>query len=274
MKTIRAIIWVAICGILFSGCQGGQAGAGYGYGVFIGVNPDNMEILYEYTTVVIDAAYYTKADIQALHQKGVEVYSYLNIGTIETFREDYASYRHCVLGPYEDWPGEYWVDVSQQAWQSYIAAAARALAEKEVDGFFLDNTDVYYEYHTPEILGGLVAIINGLQQHQKAVVVNGGDVFVTEAVLKPESPLVHISGVNQECVFTNIDFEQDTLVEQEAETSQYYQSYLEQCSAANLTVYLTEYINGNNKALTKTIESYCQKHRFIYFIASSKALEG
>lgn len=272
MRVIRAVILLGLCSVIACGCRVGQDRPEYG--VLIGVNPEEMDILYEYTTVVIDAAYYTKSDIDSLHQNGVTVYSYLNIGTIETFRENYRDYQHCVLGAYGDWPGEYWVDVSQAAWQEHIAELAKELVQKGVDGFFLDNTDVYYEYCRPEIFDGLVTMIGGLEQYQKEILVNGGDVFVTKAVLNPENPLIQISGVNQECVFTDIDFEEDTLIEQDSETSQYYQAYLEQCSAKNLEVYITEYIKSNNKALMEKIENYCSQHSYHYFISSSKELDG
>lgn len=272
MKYIRASIALVLCSLILCGCQFEQSHAAYG--VFIGVNPENMDALYGYDIVVIDAAYYTKADIDTLHQNGCTVYSYLNIGTIETFRESYADYQQYALKPYEDWPDEYWMDVSQVEWQEHIAGLAGSLAQKGVDGFFLDNTDVYYEYPHPEIFDGLVSIINALAQYQKDVIVNGGDFFVTKAFLEPETPLIQISGVNQECVFTNINFEENTLVEQDADTSQYYRTYLEECGEAKLAVYITEYLDNGNETLTNTIENYSSEHNFIFYISSSKALEG
>lgn len=272
VKFIRMALVLVLCSIITAGCQFEQNSAGYG--VFIGLDSDNIEILYGYETVVIDAAYYSESEIGILHQKGVKIYSYLNIGTVETFRESYADYQHCTLSAYEDWPGEYWMDVSRPEWQEHIAEEANALAKKGVDGFFLDNLDVYYEYPKPEIFEGLVAIIGELEKLQKDIVINGGDVFVTKAILEKEDPLIKISGVNQECVFTNIDFEEDTLVAQDAVTSQYYRNYLEECSKANLVVYITEYMDDDNEPLRKAIEQYCGEHHFAYFISSSKLLVG
>lgn len=40
------------------------------YGVFIGLNPEDISRLSGYDTVVIDAAYYTAEDIDKLHQCG------------------------------------------------------------------------------------------------------------------------------------------------------------------------------------------------------------
>ncbi|MGL6202018.1 MAG: endo alpha-1,4 polygalactosaminidase [Lachnospiraceae bacterium] len=69
------------------------------------------------------------------------------------------------MGEYEDWPGEYWVNVSEPEWKDHIIEEAGLLTEKGVDGFFLDNTDVYDQYHDTEIFQGLIAIVKGLEQY-------------------------------------------------------------------------------------------------------------
>lgn len=243
------------------------------YGVFVGADAENAGFLSDYETVVIDAAYFTKAEIHKLKQDDVTVYSYLNIGSAETFREYDMDDMPYILGEYENWPEEYWVDVSRPEWQAHIEHQAKTLAEKGIDGFFLDNADVYYQYPEPEIFQGLVTIINGLQAYQKDILINGGDVFVTEAVLEPETPLIEITGINQECVFTSIDFENDQLTEQEKDASEYYQDYLEHCKKAGLTVRLTEYAADREGALAEKIDRYCTENRFSYFIAPSKQLK-
>ena len=46
-----------------------------------------------------------------------------------------------------------------------------------VDGFFCDNSDVYYKYKKEGIYSGLVQILHGLRATGKDVVLNGGDTF-------------------------------------------------------------------------------------------------
>ena len=87
-----------------------------------------------YDIIVIDAAYYSKADIDKLHQQGVLVYSYLNIGSLVDFRDFFLDYKHLTLGKYENWQGEYWVDVSETEWQDHILEQAGLLVKKDVDG--------------------------------------------------------------------------------------------------------------------------------------------
>jgi len=60
--------------------------------------------------------------------------------------------------------------------------------------------------------------------------------------------MIKITGVNQECVFTNIDFDSNMLTNQEPDASRYYLTYLEQCSEAGLSDYLSEYAENSKCA--------------------------
>lgn len=242
------------------------------YAVLLGLNPADAVVLTSYQTVVIDAQYFTKQEIAAVQQDGTEVYTYLNIGSIETFREGYDSIKDCILSPYDNWPDEYWVDVSRQEWQTFIADEAKSLAEKGVDGFFLDNADVYYLYPSEAIYEGLSAILQTLAPYGKPVLINGGDVFVSRAVLDAALPNPVITGVNQECVFTNIDFASNRLIRQDEETTAYYEEYLARCKSAGLDVYLTEYA-GAGDSIASTIERYCVDNGFSCFISASVNLD-
>ena len=264
-----SVVFAGSCFLLSSHPSAGQQ---TDYGVFLGVNPEQIELLKSYDTVVIDAAYFTKEEVEAIHQAGAEkVYSYLNIGSVETFREGYDSVSDCILSEYENWPGEFWVDVSRSEWQISIEQSAKVLAGKGVDGFFLDNADVYYLYPTQEIFDGLVSIIKMLNTLDKDILINGGDVFVSEAILNTDSPRIQITGVNQECVFTNINFANNTLILQDADTSRYYQDYLAACKEKALKVYLLEYAK-DGAAVEESIEMYCEKYGANYFTSSSYQL--
>ena len=74
--------------------------------------------------------------------------TYLNIGSIENFREYYTTYAELAIGEYEHWEKEEWVDVANPDWQKFIGQLSQELYEKGVDGFFIDNCDVYdYDPH-------------------------------------------------------------------------------------------------------------------------------
>lgn len=241
------------------------------YGVWIGIDATKICLLNDYQTVVIDASLFSKEDIDFLHKSGHIVYSYLNIGSIETFRPYYEDFKKLTLGPYENWPEEYWIDVSAQTWQHYVTDyLAKDLADKGIDGLFLDNADVWYFYPRPEIYDGLKNILNSLQQYHIPILLNGGDTFVSTALASDDLSNL-IDGINQETVFTSIDFETNTFQPQKIEQTNYLISYLDTCRKSGLNIYVLEYTA--DKKLAKQIRKECAKHKYQLYISSSLELD-
>lgn len=241
------------------------------YGVFLNADASSLEQLKKYDLIVIDAQYFTKNDIELLHQNGTRVYTYLNIGSIENFREYYTAYEKLTIGRYENWDEEKWVDVSDPDWQKFIEQLSQELFEKGVDGFFIDNCDVYYYAPRESIFEGLTAILQNIMTFDKAVIINGGDTYVTE-YRERYGAIDHImTGVNQESVWSAIDFDKGTFYEQTMETRDYYCKYLEACQADGMDVYLLEYTT--DKKLIPKIKKYCNEHDFHFYISNSLELE-
>ena len=153
---------------------------GNDYGVFLNADASSLKQLKNYDLIVIDAQYFTKSDIELLHQNGIKVYTYLNIGSIENFREYYTTYEKLTIGRYKHWDEEKWVDVADPDWQKFMEQLSQELFEKGVDGFFIDNCDVYYYAPRESIFEGLTAILQNIMTFDKAVIINGGDTYVTE----------------------------------------------------------------------------------------------
>ena len=149
------------------------------YGVFIGADSDKIKMLTEYEIVVIDAAGFSKKEITQIKEKGTRVFSYLNIGSIEEFRDYYDEFTGKTLGEYENWSDEYWMDVSDPFWQEKCLELAKELKNKGIDGFFIDNCDVYYNFPTDEIYNGLTTILTQLSEIDKDILINGGDEYVS-----------------------------------------------------------------------------------------------
>lgn len=241
------------------------------YGVFLNADASSLEQLKKYDLIVIDAQYFTKNDIELLHQNGTRVYTYLNIGSIENFREYYTAYEKLTIGRYEHWDEEKWVDVADPDWQKFIEQLSQELFEKGVDGFFIDNCDVYYYAPRESIFEGLTAILQNIMTFDKAVIINGGDTYVTE-YRERYGTIDHImTGVNQESVWSAIDFDNGTFYEQTRETRDYYCKYLEACQADGMDVYLLEYTT--DKKLIQKIKKYCNEHDFHFYISNSLELE-
>lgn len=262
MKT-KQIIVILITIIILSGCSAKED-----YGVFLGLDNSNLEIFTFYDTVVIDAQYFSKEDVEFLHENDVKVLSYLNVGSIENFRDYYEDFEYLTLGIYENWEEEKWVDVSVQEWQDFICGTiAKEIYEKGIDGFFVDNCDVYYNYNNEEIYQGLVNILGNISNYDKDVVINGGDKFVARYIEENAGISGVLTGINQEEVFSTYDFNAGISSKSSDEEREYYQNYIDKCSRLGADVYLIEYTNDIK--IIKEVEKYCNKRGFKYYIADS-----
>ena len=138
------------------------------YGVFLNISEDNLYKLYNYDIVVIDAQNFSKKAINVLKSKGITVYSYLNIGSIENFRPYYNNFKNIILKNYETWEEEYWIDISNKKWHDFIInTLAKSLIDKGIDGFFIDNTDVYYYNESEQIFDGVSELLKDLKKYNK-----------------------------------------------------------------------------------------------------------
>lgn len=264
------VLTFIIEGCFVKGCKAETLGK-RDYGVFLNADDSSLERLEMYETIVIDAQYFTKKDIEQLHENGTTVYTYLNIGSIENFREYYTAYEELAIGSYEHWDEEKWVDAASPDWQRFIMQLARELYEKEVDGFFIDNCDVYYYAPRKSIFDGLTVILKNIMTFGKKVIINGGDTYVMK--YKEHYGTINniMTGINQETVWSCIDFDKGTFSEQKKQERDYFCKYLKACKADGVEVYLLEYTTS--RKLTRKIEKYCKKHGYYFYISDSLELD-
>ena len=240
------------------------------YGIFIGLETADPKRLRPDRTVVIEPSTFTAEQIKALQAEGKSVYGYLNLGSLESYRPYCERFANLTLAPYENWPEEHWVDVSSPAWQTFVVdELGAAYAALGLDGFFLDHCDVYALYPREDIFNGLTTMLCGLSRYQKPCIVNGGDVFVS-ACTENGTARTLFGGVNQESVFTKIDFAKNRYAAQDAETRSYYLNYLTRAKEAGLKVYLIEY--HPSAKLAAEIQDYCEKNGFVAYLANEKEL--
>ena len=242
------------------------------YGVFLGLDHDSgLSKLYKYKLVVIDLQEFTKSDIEKLHNKGIKVYSYLNVGSVENYRTYYKRFKKYYLGTYENWEDEKWVDVSKSAYQNFIINELEpSLRAKGADGYFIDNCDVYANFKKDKIYKGLQTILGSIHSHNLPMLINGGDEFVSKAI-KDGSYSRLFDGVNQEEVFTVINFNNHTYHTQSKSESKYYKDYLQKVKNKGLKVYLLEY--GAKSSKEKEIANYCKQNGFAYYNSKSYNLD-
>jgi hypothetical protein len=92
----------------------------------------------------------TREQIMALNEAGVYTICYVSVGTMEDWRDDAASfndpllYPQPVVGkPYEDWPGEYFLDIRAPTLRYVMQRRFNDCALKGFQAIEADNMDVY-----------------------------------------------------------------------------------------------------------------------------------
>lgn len=234
------------------------------FGIFIGEK--HIEKLYNYNTVVIDAMYYSKNEIKYLKSKNIKVYSYINIGSIEEFRPYYKKFKSKIIKKYDNWNNEFWIDVTDKGWKEHIKIYANELAKKNIDGFFVDNADIYYIYKNKKVYNSIVDILKILKKHKLKVMINGADTFVKDA-MKQENIKELIDSANQENVFTVFDFKIKKFLKQKAETKNYYLKYLSKLKNIGIDVYMTEYCS-DDEISRKDIIKYAKENNYHLYISN------
>ncbi len=241
------------------------------YGVFLSFE-GKLDKLADYHTVVIDAQYYKKDDIEAFKAKGHKVYSYINIGSLENFRSYYKRFKSLKLGKYENWDEEIWIDVSSSKWQDFIIGEMLPkLIGKGIDGFFVDNCDVYYNYRKTDIMNGLTNMMKAMKQTGLAVLINGGDTYLDAYCKSGGSWDDVITGINQENVFAKIIWDKNKFGKADPADHKYFISYVERYAKLGADIYLLEYTK--DKKLIAEIDEYCKAKGFNYYVSDSVELD-
>ncbi len=92
----------------------------------------------------IDGFETSAGEVAALHGEGKHVICYIDAGTAEKFRPDYASFPKSVLGRSNGWPGEKWIDIRQLGTiEPIMQARFRMCREKGFDAVEPDNIEAF-----------------------------------------------------------------------------------------------------------------------------------
>ena len=244
------------------------------YGVFIGMEKKDLQQLTKsYQTMVLDATNLDKSDIKQLHSESQQIFAYLNVGALETSNSFYQDFKDLTFKPYDNWPDESWLDVTDSAWQDFLVhQLAQSLKDKGVDGLFLDNFDVYDHDHRPEVYTSLVQLLKEFQSMNLPVIINGGSTFVSQLVAEdPQLARQLIYAVNQESVFLAYDFDANKPVQQTAEAEDFYLDYLNNLSQTGIQVFLIEY--GADSYQADKILKQCQELDYSLYLAPSILLD-
>ena len=269
MKRFVSIL-IAVPLILGTACNRTTEEIKY-YGVFLSVE-ENLSSLSDYEIVVIDAQFFTKQEISDFRSQGHKVFSYINIGSLEDWSPYYEEYKDLALGNYEHWDEEVWIDVSDIRWQNFITEELiPELTDKGIDGFFVDNCDVYYNYQTQDILDGLTNMMKTMVSTGKAVLINGGDCYLDAYCASGGNWNDVITGINQESVFSAILWDKDRFGKASEEDTEYFMDYIERYGKLGADIYLLEYTTDSR--LKHKIDRYCAEKGYSYYISDSLELD-
>lgn len=244
------------------------------YGVFIGMEKKELlELTHSYQTLVLDATYLEKSDINNIQSKAPQIFAYLNVGALETSNSFYPQFQSLRLEPYDNWPDEYWIDVTDLSWQEFlIKNQAKSLKEKGVTGLFLDNFDVYDHDQRPEVYASLLKLLRDLNAMHLPLIINGGSTFVSQLVSEnPSLARQLIFAINQENVFLAYDFEVNQAIQQSSDALDFYLDYLETVSQEDIGIFLIEY--GANAEQADKILKQCQKWTYKVYLAPNILLD-
>lgn len=243
-------------------------------GVFLGESSKNVDKLVAYKSVAIDLDEFDESSIQKLKENNVEIYAYLSIGSLERYRSYYDEFKESTIMPYENWPDEWWMDVTNLDWQEHIKSEANRLSFLGADGLFMDNFDIIYivneEYECSEsykqnVYSACKTILDDLEKTSLKLMINSGTDFL-EALHDESSPL--LSGIEmyaQECVFSSIkDYENDIFGKQNEEDKNYYLSIVS-FMKENSKILFIEYTKDD--VLANEIKAYCQNNQYFYHIS-------
>ena len=184
----------------------------YEYGVFLNSSNSKKDIekMSQYRIIVLDAQGFEREDIMALKKTGHTVYSYINLGSVENWRDYYNDYADITFADYEDWDDERWVNSAETKWQTFQYDLAKNLIGKGIDGFFVDNIDVYYvakeqpDRHDKEgidpveVFDGVTTILKSYKSLKTStgdsayVLINGGDTSLQRILRSLEMYLLAI----------------------------------------------------------------------------------
>ena len=246
------------------------------YGAFLGRSENNVLGFNNYKYVSVELFEFTSTNIKRLSENGTYFLAYLNIGSLENYRDYYDEYESWTFRDYENWPEERWIDVTNSSWQDLMVSLATDFKNEGAFGVYLDNVDVYSvakedELNYQDYASAIKSIITRINALGLKVMINGGTEFLDDMSDSNDSIFDSIWAYHQEEVFTLVDdYEENIFTVQQEEDKTYYQQIAELMKVKGKEVFLLEYTTDNT--LIGTIKNYCEEKQYHYYIANNVEL--
>ena len=243
------------------------------YGAFLGRSGNNVDGFNKYKFISVELDEFSHTNIERLSKKGVNFLAYLNVGSLESYRDYYDEYESFTFKDYDNWPDERWIDVTNTSWQNNIVSLAQRFKNDGAFGVYLDNVDVYsiakeeeMNYQAfGEAIKSMIVRINALGLK---VLVNGGAEYFDDMFDQNDSVFDSLWAYHQEEVFSLIsDYEHNVFTTQTSEDKNYYISIASKMHQIGKEVFFLEYTKDN--LLKDSIEDYCHTVEYHYYISST-----
>ena len=219
------------------------------------------------TIIVIEPEDYTSNEVKAIKAKGYKVLGYISIGTIEKERSWYKTYAKYKLKRLEDWPNEFYADMTKTAWRQFLVKRAKAIKAKGCDGWWCDNLDVYEYNKSSKMFVACKAVLKQIRSIGGYVMVNGGAEWIDTALDKKIKISELINGYTQEEVFSRIiNYSgKGKFGKQTSDDSKFYQSLIKRVIKAKVGAFLLEYTR--DETIKKKIIDFCKANKASYYIS-------
>ena len=247
------------------------------YGAFLGRDENKYDGFINYKYVAVELDEYLDTTITRLTKRGTNFLAYLNVGSLENYRDYYDDYESFTFKDYDNWPDERWIDVRNASWQDKMVELAAEFKDRGAYGLYLDNVDVYsiakeenMDYSA--FADSLKSIISRISELDIKVLVNGGAEYFDDMNDQADNVFDSIWAYHQEEVFSLIDdYEKNTFVTQEEEDKAYYQEIASMMKSKGKEVFFLEYTTDNT--LKETIKTFCKEKQYHYYIADDVELK-
>ncbi len=251
-------------------CLPAQAGLAGKWVVYYG-NEASYQDFTGYDLVVLDPS--NTMEIAPLQARGTEVYGYLSIGEVETYRDHFtwAEEQGLLIEENPNWPGNHIVDVRRQAWrEKLIYDVVPELFRRGFDGLFLDTADspLYLEREQEGFDGmrqAVIRLIRSLDRNfpERGLILNRGYEVLADVAQNLDYAL-------GESVYTTYDFEAEEPRRLDAAAYRRQVELLQNAQQVNpdLTVLTLDYWDPEDTQTVKQIYAEQRAHGFWPYVAT------
>ena len=246
------------------------------YGAFLGRNDNDISNFRGYKYISIELDEFSQTNIERINERGQLIFAYLNVGSLENYRDYYEDYESFTFKDYDNWPDERWIDVRNSSWQDLMVSLATRFKSEGAYGVYLDNVDVYsiakedgLDY--PGFGAAIKSMISRINEAGVKVMVNGGAEYFDDMNDQNDDVFDSVWAYHQEEVFSLIkDYEHNVFGEQVKEDREYYQEISSIMKEKGKEVFYLEYTTDDS--LKEVVKSYCDAKQYHYYISSTVEL--